>query len=587
MWSCKIQDRLYSPVCAGPCSFLYCIAEAVLGTGNRRELSQHDSWISTYLKFNSQININNYKRFEVVNPTFRVNIVCTEDEGRTYHKCYISRQPEVEGGFRINLLYSFGTDEPHFHLITNLPNLYSLKNIRPTMSSHRIFVCPRCLHRSYSIECRLRHIEICKRQFNGEVKLIKDQIEFKNIQNTSRAPLLIFFDFEAKNIETNCCDKSNCQCRTKKLKEQRPICYSLYVINTVSRYIVYNKTYCGDDADSNLITTLLELRKLLEKILDTYIPLSMSDEDVREFESQDVCGACKKPMGGEAGVRDHSHYTGQFRGKCHNKCNLLRRRDRKVVCYAHNLTNYDGHFIMSALAQTDCEVELISNNSQKAREIRIDNFFILRDSLEFLSGGLDKLVSLVKEQNHDFPFVASHPLVNSENMDLVTRKGVFPYGLVKSLEQLEGLTSFPPLEDFYNDLEEKHIQRSDWEFGHRLYETFGFRNMKEYMTFYCEIDTLLLSEVVLLFVDLLFTKFTLDPSKYISLPSYTYDLMLKETGLSIDPIPDQNMYHFIKKGVRGGLSYINTRYAHRNGQKIDQEMDENVIKQSFMYIDAK
>ena len=50
----------------------------------------------------------------------------------------------------------------------------------------------------------------------------------------------------------------------------------------------------------------------------------------------------------------------------------------------------------------------------------------------------------------------------------------------------------------------------------------------------------------------------IDPSYYLSLPSFAFDSMLKITGCKLE-IPDIETSKFVEKGIRGGLSLINTR----------------------------
>jgi len=74
------------------------------------------------------------------------------------------------------------------------------------------------------------------------------------------------------------------------------------------------------------------------------------------------------------------------------------------------------------------------------------------------------------------------------------------------------------------------------------------------------LDTILLAEVFQKFRKEMFSFSGLDPSFYISLPSYSFDSMLKFTGCEIKlPLEDINMVHFIENGIRGGMSFINTR----------------------------
>ena len=54
-------------------------------------------------------------------------------------------------------------------------------------------------------------------------------------------------------------------------------------------------------------------------------------------------------------VLDHCHYTNKFLGWAHNECNVNRKTTKYIPVVAHNLSNYDLHFIIKALAKSDSE----------------------------------------------------------------------------------------------------------------------------------------------------------------------------------------------------------------------------------------
>ena len=50
-------------------------------------------------------------------------------------------------------------------------------------------------------------------------------------------------------------------------------------------------------------------------------------------------------------VKDHCHYTGQFRGVAHNICYLRQKLPKKIPVVFHNGSTYDYHFIIKQLAE--------------------------------------------------------------------------------------------------------------------------------------------------------------------------------------------------------------------------------------------
>ena len=50
-------------------------------------------------------------------------------------------------------------------------------------------------------------------------------------------------------------------------------------------------------------------------------------------------------------VRDHCHYTGEYRGAAHSICNLKYSVPKNILIVFHNGSNYDYHFIIKDLAE--------------------------------------------------------------------------------------------------------------------------------------------------------------------------------------------------------------------------------------------
>ena len=80
-------------------------------------------------------------------------------------------------------------------------------------------------------------------------------------------------------------------------------------------------------------------------------------------------------------------------------------------------------------------------------------------------------------------------------------------------------------------------------------------------------DVLLLADVFETFIDTCVTFYGIDPCHYFSSPGLSWDAMLKMTGMKLKKIVDIEMYLFIEKKLRGGISQIAKRYAKGNNPK--------------------
>ena len=75
----------------------------------------------------------------------------------------------------------------------------------------------------------------------------------------------------------------------------------------------------------------------------------------------------------------------------------------------------------------------------------------------------------------------------------------------------------------------------------------------EYSDLYLKSDVLLLADIFKNFRDSCVESYGLDPVYYI-LPGFTWNAILKHTGVRFELLTDIDMVMFIERGIRGGLS---------------------------------
>ena len=92
--------------------------------------------------------------------------------------------------------------------------------------------------------------------------------------------------------------------------------------------------------------------------------------------------------------------------------------------------------------------------------------------------------------------------------------------------------------------------------------------MGDYHDHYLKKDILLLTDVLEKFIGTCLKFYKLDPCHYFSSPGLSWDVMLKMTGVKLEKISNIDMYLFIEKGLRGGISYIVKRYAKANNKSM-------------------
>ena len=109
--------------------------------------------------------------------------------------------------------------------------------------------------------------------------------------------------------------------------------------------------------------------------------------------------------------------------------------------------------------------------------------------------------------------------------------------------------------------------------------------MGEYHDLYLVSNVLLLTDVFENLRKTCMQYYKLDPCHYFTSPGLSWDAMLKTTNIKLELITDIDIFQFIEKGMRGGVSYIANRYGNANN-KYMKVYDEKAPSKYIMYLDA-
>ena len=95
--------------------------------------------------------------------------------------------------------------------------------------------------------------------------------------------------------------------------------------------------------------------------------IHLTDEENRSYENQKLCHVCKKLFAkDDKKVKDYCHFAGKYRGAARNECNMNYKRAKNIPIVFHNLSSYDGHFIIKELANKfDGGFECLGENTEK------------------------------------------------------------------------------------------------------------------------------------------------------------------------------------------------------------------------------
>jgi len=374
-----------------------------------------------------------------------------------------------------------------------------------------------------------------------------------------------------------------CEHKMKIMKNQPPFTYCYVLVDREGK-VKEEKVYVGEDAAENFVISVINLA---DKYLPTLSPgkemESLTKKEKSVLKQTTNCYLCGFHMDESERALDHDHLTGKFLGVAHNACNLKRREQVKLTCFAHNFTGYDSHFIVKSIhkyAHLAGRLTAIPLNTQKFKSIHLDKRIAFVDSCQFMLDSLENLVEAEKKSGGTFGIV--NQLVSEpKEKELLLRKGVYPYSFATSIKKLKETTSLPPIEAFYNDLRQEQCSKEDYLHAQKVWETFECENMLDYTTLYVRADAYLLADVTTSFRNKIWTSFGLDMCQYLSLPHLAKDIMLKETKAENEIISDPEMSNLLQKNIRGGLSYVNVRHAKKVRRK--RKTKEN---RTLIYLDA-
>ena len=359
------------------------------------------------------------------------------------------------------------------------------------------------------------------------------------------------------------------------------------------------KTYRGEKAVYKFMEAMLEEVKYCKKVMKKEFnkPLKMTKEDEEKFQKAEECHICdKKYTDKDIQVRDHCHITGKYRGSAHQDCNLklkIKPEEIKIPVIFHNLRGYDSHFIMQEIgaivknhAYTNnkgekCQMNInaIPNNMEKYMAFMLGNHLTFIDSFQFMSSSLDKLVSNLPRESLKY----TSQKFKGEKLDLMARKGVYPYDYMDSFNKFN--KKLPTKEEFYSVLKDEHISDEDYKHAKTVWKKFNLNNMGDYHDLNLQSDILLLADVFENFRKTCLEYYKLDPCHYFTSPGLSWDAMLKMTEIKLELMTDIDMFQFIEKGLRGGISYIANRYGEANN-KYMKEYNEKKPSKYIMYLDA-
>ena len=553
------------------------------------------------------VSVKQYNKIEKQN-NIRVNVFGYEE--KQPYPIYVSKE-KFESC--LNLLLITKGEVKHYCLIKDF-NKFMHSQTNHNGRKHFCMYCLQCLSSKEHLE---KHKVDCI-EINGKQSIKMpapgSKIAFRNYRRQLPAPFVIYADFEAITEKV-----SQKKSYTEQYQKHTACGYGYKVVcfydDNFSKPI---KIYRGEMAIHKFMNDMLAEVEYCEKVVDTHFtkPLEMTDEDEESFQRAKECHICKKPYTtidllerdqgkechickkpyttSDVRVRDHCHVTGKYRGSAHRDCNLNFQLTDKIPVVFHNLKGYDSHFIMQEIGNIvkknayfdeegnkyEMNINVIPCNMEKYMAFMLGRYLVFIDSFQFMSSSLSNLVNNLPAE----AFKYTGEVFQGEQLSLMTKKGVYPYDYMNSFEKFED-SRLPKKEDFFSIMNNEHITDEEYQHAQNVWNEFGLSSMGEYHDLYLKSDILLLTDVFENFRKACQQYYELDPAHYFTTPGLSWDAMLKRTKTKLELMSDVDMFQFIEKGMRGGISYIANRYGKANNKYMENYNPEDATKY-IVYLDA-
>ena len=285
---------------------------------------------------------------------------------------------------------------------------------------HKQHFCLNCLKGFRLEESRDKRYEYCKDNEAVRIEMPKEGsfVEFHDGQNQFKVPFVMYADVEAilkPMKESNFNSEAS---YTKEVNKHIPSAFCVYSKFAYGDVKDPLKLYRGKDCVEVFCDYVENDANRLYHMFPEKPMNRLTHEEWREFNKATKCHICFKEFQElNPKVRDHCHYTGQYRGPAHRNCNLRYKIPSFIPIVFHNLSRYDAHLFIRELGKKfeKGEIGVITENKEKYISLNVDvvvdkyvddrgkikgKKIQLRfiDSVRFMASSLDLLMNnLVKD----------------------------------------------------------------------------------------------------------------------------------------------------------------------------------------------
>ena len=412
---------------------------------------QNDTRLTDLKKYENSLNtkginfpmkLKDISKFDKLNPSLPGINVFSVSENK---KFYPLRMAEKDCQNTIDL-FSYEQDgKSHYSFIKNFNRLF--RSQITSSKNGEVFICKKCFNHYTKDELLQNHISYCSNNETVSVKMPprNTKLYFNNYNKQFPIPFVVYAGFECFTKPMSSCCPNPKKSYSYNYQKHEPSGFCIYIKglnpNIKFKPIIYTKEKETDEVAGKFVSKIAWITNRLYN--DYYcqpIPLRLTAKEEKEFHKAELCHICKKPLDDER-VRDHCHFTSQYRGAAHNSCNLQCRKPMILPVIFHNLQGYDAHLFIKQLSKIPGDLNCIPSTEEKyisfSKKIKVGEYqsrrtgetvslyFEIRfiDSFNFLQTSLANLVGNLQRDD----FINTKEVFKDPNLlDLLTRKGVYP-----------------------------------------------------------------------------------------------------------------------------------------------------------------
>ena len=250
------------------------------------------------------------------------------------------------------------------------------------------------------------------------------------------------------------------------------------------------------------------------------------------------------------------------------ECNLQIKNNHSIPIYIFNGMKYDNTILLRSLCdiyKDEITLKVVANNCEsfKMIDFKFKNMkysFKLLDICNFLKGSLSSLSDKLSDEDKlvtkkHFP----------DNFELLKTKVTFPYEWLTRENIYD--KQLPSIDKFYSSLKLQNISEEEYNKTLEIYKKLKCKNIKEYLVIYMTLDVCLQSDIFNAFRNIIWDKFEIDCTKYITSCSLSLDLMLKYTKTKIELFKDITLFDYVNSSILGGICIASQNIADNDDGK--------------------